>query len=185
MKKRMPAIIEGESEKAFGAARCYFELGASRSVKEVSRILKMKLDQVEYLKTKYKWDKRAKGYDLENVTDEDIKQAERQAEFNARVHTLRLKMLERAEQMMKFPLSRQRTIRDGPDGEEVIVVEPLNWKPDDAIKLTKASLELGKIILELGSFDESLLESVRSDDNKPKSHSKVKRRRSVVNKKEI
>jgi len=182
MKKKFPEQLEGESAKAYRAATCFFELGPTRTTKEVSRILKMKVDQVDYLKTKYQWEQRAREFDIENVTDEDIKQAQRQAEINDRVHKLRLKMLDRAEQMMKFPLTRQRTMRDGPDGEEVVVIEPMNWKPDDAIKLTKASLELGKIIIDSGSFDESLLSMTANDDdaNNEKSRPKKKRRKRVL-----
>lgn len=181
-KSKLWEQLTGEGNKVYGVFTTYCELGPNRSLKDLVRRIDMDLKELEFLRKKYNWDKRAKSYDKSHITEEDILQAKRQSEINKRVHDIRLQMIDRAEKMLKYPLTKQQAVKDVDGKETILQIFPQNWKPSDAIRLTKAAMELGKMVGEMGEFDESLLNPEPEIAEPPEVKPKRKRKKKVLKK---
>lgn len=146
--------LPGETDKAFAALRVYLELGSERSLDAVSKTLHKSVTFLARWSTRWNWVARAGVYDnymanLEQakreraLTSEAQKWAERQIEHREKAWRVSQALIEKAEMMLKFPLTRQRTA----DGKTI--VEPLKWSLTDAARLLETADKTARLSAEL------------------------------------
>jgi hypothetical protein len=141
-----------EGDRAFAAARLYFEMGKTRSLRAAAEKLDKSYTIVGRWSEKYHWVARARAFDaylhdLEmqmmetEVKDRAKKWADRREKLLEREWETAEKLLERADAMMKFPLARQTTSDDG----KTIIVEPARWNVATALKTLDLASRLGRL----------------------------------------
>lgn len=144
----------GETDKAFAALQVYLELGSERSLELARQKLGKSKAVLERWSTRWNWVVRAGVYDnymanLEQakreraLTSEAQKWAERQIEHREKAWRVSQALIEKAEMMLKFPLTRQRTA----DG--TTIVEPLKWSLTDAARLLETADKTARLSVEL------------------------------------
>jgi hypothetical protein len=166
--------MRSESAKAYGAARVYFELRASRSLGAVARRLEKHVSQMERWSKTYGWVSRAAAFD-QHLDAEERKQFEREelaqsqkwrqreAELAEREYHLGQKLVSKAEKMLDIPLTR--TITE--DGKTV--VQPARWTVKDAARLARegTALSRGAILAHLNDDAELKAEEWIIEDYLP------------------
>lgn len=133
---------EGESARAYRAFATYRDLGSDRTLKAACEIYygsTSNLRQVQEWSRRHDWVARARAFDdwremmIQSAIEERTRaQAQHHAEREARLREKALEIREAAASqalaMVKWPLTAQRTLKEGPDGDQVVYVfEPAGW----------------------------------------------------------
>ena len=87
----------------------------------------------------WRWRERAEDWDAQVIEDDRAEWERRKAEWRAREWDIASDLIEKAAQMLRFPVAR--TISK--DGQTVI--EPLDWKPSDAATFAKTASALARL----------------------------------------
>ena len=141
---------KGETAKAYAALNCYLEMGSERSHSKVATALGKHVSQIHQWSVRWKWADRAKAYDRmldrrrsRELTKAAIAEAQRRAEreekIQARADELRMRMLDKTEQILAFPLAKIIT-----DGGKT-TVNPAKFVMGDAPKLFKAATQYRRV----------------------------------------
>lgn len=147
-----------ESAQAYQAAKLYFELGADRSLSEVSRRLGKSRTICERWSSRWEWVVRAEDWDLHQLALEDSqrekqtiaeaeKWAARRLEIKEEGWNMFRALKEKAEQMLKFPLVQIEKKEE--DGVSTTIVKPANWTFSTASNLADTALKIGRLTAEL------------------------------------
>ncbi len=161
-----------ESSKAFAAFSSYLDLGPSRSSERVAKEYGKSRALIQRWCTRYHWVERARAYDDRNALI--VRSAQEQqlssdaerwsvARTDYRDHALNVgkRLMERAEQMLQFPL--QKTVRSlDADGHTVISVEPVRWKQSDIVSFVATADKMFRLALDLDSAQRSAPASLDS-----------------------
>lgn len=147
---------EGETSKAFTAFTNYIQLGDRSQAKLAEKLGKSSgyTRQLETWSSTYNWVQRAEAYDAHINTkarekaDADV--IERRAKLQKREWEASEKLIDRALEILKLPLT-QRTVTDtkkNEQGEDVAVfytIEPVNFTGRDAARLMDSGSKLGRL----------------------------------------
>ena len=143
-----------ESEKAYAAFCCYRDLGSGRSLAKAAETYygsRANLAQVGVWSSKFSWVERARSYDdwtemvgRAAIEDHLARGAEDRARREARLleQDLRLRELaqEQAEKMLRWPMTEQRKVEEGEDGDTTYVFSPAGWSKATAIAMRNMAL---------------------------------------------
>ncbi len=154
-----------ESSKAFAAFSAYVDLGPSRSTEQVAKKCRKSWGLIQRWCARYHWVERARTYDQERALV--IRSAEQQqlssdaerwsaARTDYRDHALNVgkRLMERAEQMLQFPL--QKTVRSlDADGHTTISVEPVRWRQSDIVSFVATADKMFRLALDLNRDPQS------------------------------
>lgn len=134
--------LPNETTKAYNAFSVYRDLGPDRSLAKAAEIFygaRKNLAQLGLWSRRYDWVARARAYDdhLELVARNAIEKheaaraeefAERRARLREGVLDAGEKALERMNKILEWPMSEQRLVQDGEDGEEIsYIFMPSRW----------------------------------------------------------
>lgn len=139
----------GESLRAYEAARVYFELGPSRSLAAVAQKCKKSVSLVARWSSRWSWRERAAGYDQhmamvemnarrQALAQEAEEWARRQTELRDQEWEASRALLERAREMLAFPLT---TVVEN-DG--ATIVQPARWSFKDVAAFLDLASKLGR-----------------------------------------
>lgn len=146
---------KGESDEAFAAFREYLDLGPSRAFPGVARRCGKSVSLIARWSARHDWVDRASAYDdhlaeLENAHRRMLAE-EAAAEWLVREKALRdrryaiaVKMLDRVEQMLNFPLTTVEK-KTNEDGSSVTILKPAKWNMNTARLLAQTASELAVI----------------------------------------
>lgn len=146
----------GESDVAYQAARIYFELGPERSLEAVRQRLGKSKALMERWSTRFHWVDRAASFDdhlarqrqaaMEHAERADVeKWATRRAEQREREWQLSERLIEKATQMLNFPLQQV----EKQDGDKVTIIRPARWSFADAAKLLDTAAKAARLAAEM------------------------------------
>ena len=97
---------------------------------------------------RWHWQERAEAYDLAQLAAQSEERRKRQVEREAQTKEdewrMAERLLERAEQMLTFPVARVVT-QSYEDGREKSVIEPMAWRPADAVRFTDMVSKLRRL----------------------------------------
>ncbi|MGE0131924.1 MAG: hypothetical protein AB7U82_27890 [Blastocatellales bacterium] len=143
-----------ESARAFKAFESYRDAGAERSLQSVAVQIGRTSRTVERYSAAHNWVDRAKDFDLyqqnrqQELFDNELradaraeaeKWRQRRIEYREAAFVRAEKLLQRADEMMKFPL--QQVERKGDNGETVII-KPYRWNANSIVHLNRLANEL-------------------------------------------
>lgn len=139
----------GESLRAYEAARAYFELGPSRSLAAVAQKCKKSVSLLARWSSRWRWSERAAGYDQHMamvemdarrraLAQEAEEWARRQAELRHEEWEVSRALLDRAREMLAFPL----TVVTENDG--MTIVQPARWSFKDVAVFLDLASKLGR-----------------------------------------
>lgn len=132
----------GESSKAFEAWKCYRDLGADRSLAKAAETYygtSKNLAQVGVWSSRFDWVQRARAHDdwMELTRRQAIEEwqetrahgfAERQGRLLERLMEQAEKAADNADEMLRWPISEQRILKEGENGEDVtVIIMPARW----------------------------------------------------------
>ena len=152
---------KGESAKAYEAAKIYFETGAERSCESVSQRCSKSIALIWRWSKRHSWVFRAEQYDKERsrleseertraTAKEADKWAKRRSEQRDREWQQAELLIERAMQMLKYPLSRQEVKAKDKDGNPTItIVEPAKWTFKDAAVYLDSAAKLARLAAQM------------------------------------
>jgi hypothetical protein len=152
---------KGESAKAYEAAKIYFEMGVNRSIEAVGKQLDKSWRFIGRWSARYNWVIRADSYDREQdriqseertkaAAKEADKWAKRRSEQREREWAQAEMLIERAMQMLKYPLSRQEVKAKDKDGNPTItIVEPAKWTFKDAAVYLDSAAKLARLAAQM------------------------------------
>lgn len=138
---------EGETAKAFAAFEVYRELGPERTLQKAAESYygsTANLRQIQEWSRKFDWVERARGYDdwltmtRQNAIEEyergkAAKYAERRQMIQEGMLDVAEKALDQCNKMLDWPLTEQRVLREGEDGEQVTYIFlPTKWGKNTA-----------------------------------------------------
>lgn len=159
----------GETAKAFQAFRAYRDLGPARTMLAAYRLTKGKPDAKAISggwarwSQEHRWTERADAYDLHREQTERLEREQTWRERAAQVADtewdLGQQLIERAKEMLRYPLVEQRTERDG----RTIVVKPSRWTAGDA----RGYVELATKLLRLATGKPTDRQELTGADGKP------------------
>ncbi len=155
--------LPDEGQKAYAAFVIYLHAGINRSTAKVGRECGRSGKLIQRWCTDFKWVSRVQAYSdhmeaarveaeekaLGNIT---LKWAARQDELREKEYATGTALIAKAEEMLKFPLAK-RTVRQGPNGEE-IHLHPTRWSMEAAVRFFQAGSQL--IRLSLGLSNETV-----------------------------
>jgi len=130
---------ENESARAYEGFCAYRDMGPSRSLAKVGRLLGKSRALIERWSAEHEWVDRVKALEARDamvardavqkyLQDKAQDLASRQAALLEGALELGEKALEQARAMLEWPLVEQRTLREGPDGEDqTIILMPARW----------------------------------------------------------
>ncbi len=142
---------ENESDKAYYAFSVYRDLGPGRSLRAVAEAVygprwEHGKRTVEGWSSRFDWVSRVRALDArdEMLRREAVERheetravefAERQMRIRGRLLDAAEQLVDQAEKMLSWPLSEQRIIREGEDGEEqVLIVQPARWNKGTVVQ---------------------------------------------------
>lgn len=166
---------KGESPQAYDAARIYFEMAANRSLEAVGQKCNKSVSLLGRWSSRWNWVERARDYDahlavLEQIAREKqieenaAKWAERQEQIREEGWALYEALKAKAEQMLRFPLSRTKV-----KGTET-TVEPADWSFNTAARMADTALKLGRLTAELSTSNISVTDVPWSELNADELH---------------
>jgi hypothetical protein len=155
------ARSKGETVKANAALRDYVLMGAGRSLRELHERYRQQTDSgsaavpTGRLRTlfgwsaKYAWQARLERFEELEADRVLATWRERQDEIREREWDATEKLLARAEQMLKYPLTEQivedvQTDEEGLAYKRVVVVAPAGWSQADIARYLKLASDLGR-----------------------------------------
>jgi hypothetical protein len=142
-----------EGDRAFAALTTYLEMGANeRSLEKVAQKLAKSIPIIKTWSSKYAWSARARAFDAylrdlelqmqnQEIQDRVKKWATRREQLLEKEWELSQKLLERAREMLEWPLTRQVTEKDG----KVIVIMPMRWNASTAVRYLDLASRLGRL----------------------------------------
>ena len=156
----------GETATAYAAFCAYRDLGPGRSLdaayaqaKGLQKGDKRASGNFQRWRRDHAWKNRAEAYDA--YLDEQKRQAEAQKwrqrgeDLVEEQYKIAVAMLEKARQMLNFPLVRQTVEQTGEDGRPVrVIIEPARWSFNSAARLAKIGVELGRLATGLPTKNE-------------------------------
>lgn len=163
---------DGESTKAFDAFKVYRDLGHERTLAKTAEIYygaSKNLSQIGVWSRRFSWVERAQSWDdwhemirRDAVEDHLRAQAKdhgrREAALLERALGVREAAMDQAEKMLQWPLSKQRVVNEGEDGEQVVYeFAPAGWSKATAVQLF--GMALGNATPEV--VDDALLQDFR------------------------
>lgn len=142
----------GEGTKAFECFKAYRDMGLDRTLRKVAELVygekwESNLRTLKRWSAKFDWVSRVQGVEdrdelLKRQTIEEYLErgaadrARREAALVERSLAVREAAMDQAEKMIRWPLSRQEVVREGPDGDEVTMVfSPVGWSKSTAVAL--------------------------------------------------
>lgn len=144
--------LEGEADAAYAGFCVYRDLPGKRSIARAALKLALNHRTLELYSSQTGWPERAKAYDehlrrikLTAVEDEVREQAKA---FVAELKIINERFLERAHSMLDSPLYRET--RDD-QNENLIILEPANWRQRDAALFVREAMKVQERIKELES----------------------------------
>lgn len=96
---------------------------------------------------KYKWEERATAWDDHRRAQEEFKWEKRQEKIKEQEWDMAQKLIEKATQMLTFPLATTTRETKSVDGKttEVTTVKPTRWGMSDAARVLKTASELARL----------------------------------------
>lgn len=146
---------KGETRKAHDALQSYFHMGSGRSLRKLLEQYCQQIDQEPPTKrfktladwsTRYAWQARI---DRAKEIDDDALQREwatRREEWKQEEWDIAAKLLERAQQMLTFPVAE--IVHQNDDGS-VQIVKPAKWKPVDVARFAEVASKLARLAAEM------------------------------------
>lgn len=133
----------GESPPAYQAFAEYRDLGESRSLEAVARLLSKSSQLLKRWSAKWSWVERVKAYDAHM---DEIEQRGREKALTKKAEDWATRELEmagllydKAKAMLAFPLARTKS-RDGQT-----IVEPADWRMRDAASIAEAGVKMERL----------------------------------------
>ncbi len=146
--------------KAWGAFKVFRDLGPHRTLKTAAAayfgvseqdLTDSQYGQIRRWSSRFDWIERAQGFDdwltmrrqavIEDYVDTQSAQfAERQLALREELLGVAEKLADGAEKMANWPLSQQKLVREGEDGEEqTLIVMPAGWSKQTAVQYYNAA----------------------------------------------
>lgn len=147
--------LPGESDKAFAAARKYFEAGAGRSIRGVAADANQARQFAKW-SARFEWVQRAAAFDahLAQTADRALERelertapdwAARLERLRERAWTLSSSLLDRAELMLQFPLTQVEE-REVLGGKTIIrIIKPVRFNMRTAASLVEIGAKVGAL----------------------------------------
>jgi hypothetical protein len=146
---------KGESRKANDALRAYYLMGSGRSLAKLHQKYTegapesaptCHLRTLKGWSTRFDWQARVDR--AKELDDEaQLKQWEqRRREWKQEEWDVAHKLLEKAEQMLQFPVGE--TVRERPDGS-VVIVKPAKWRATDIARYAEVASKLVRLAAEM------------------------------------
>jgi len=112
----------------------------------------------------FDWAERARLYDLELVRSEREEWDKRRKEHREKEMKLARKLIERAEQMLQFPLARTENVSQVDNGVVInqTIVNPSNWKFSDIPRVIETADKLARLAMEMETNREAIDASIGS-----------------------
>lgn len=161
---------DGESGKAYAAFCVYRDLGVERSLQKAAKMYyghTGNVRQVQRWSKRFDWVARSQAWDdfREMIEREAVEKhlkaragdhAHREVALREKALEVREAAMEQAVKMLRWPLTEQRVVNEGEDGEEVTYVfMPAKWSKATAVSLY--GMALGNATPEL--VDDALLQN--------------------------
>lgn len=152
------ARAKSESRRAVRGLVDYAFMGGSRGLRPLLKRWS-DADQTEDPPTKrwstlrtwsirYGWVKRVERWEEIQAENKAATWKERQDALREQEWDMHDKLRDRAEEMLKYPISRQTVVKEKklPDGTlmQTIIIEPVAWTQGDAHRIAKTSSDLGR-----------------------------------------
>ena len=156
-----------ESRPAFRAFCVYRDIGPTRSLDRAFCIFAGHQEGTKEApgnwgrwSVAFEWVDRAEAYDAHMQAIAQAAAEKREGEAAQRLADLRAKikrdelinaqaLIDKAGEMLKFPLQRQITRRDDPDGPQLITIEPARWTFRDAARMFDTGSKLNRLAAEM------------------------------------
>ena len=97
---------------------------------------------------KWYWQERSESWDMENIAKRREEQAAWAEEWKAKEKDMAQKLLDRALDMLKFPLAE--VTRTGEDGKTTVVM-PVDWRASDVKQYAETASKLARLAAELNT----------------------------------
>jgi hypothetical protein len=168
---------KGETRKANAALRDYVLMGAGRSLRGLHERYCLqsahdpptdtaptrRFKTLASWSTKYDWQARVARFDELEADRTLAAWRERQDEIREREWDATGKLLARAEQMLKWPISEQvvedvKTDEEGLAYKRIVVVAPAGWSQTDIVRMLKLASDLGRRATQLEEGEGASLE---------------------------
>lgn len=142
-----------ESARAFEHARCYFRMGANRSIAAVSQEVAKGVPFLKRLSTRHNWVIRAEDYDLHQrelqqeaerqalLTEAD-KWAKRRAAIWEEMFLYGEQLVAKAKEILRFPTEQQEFERDEEGRVIRVVITPINYAPVDVWRFISLGMRM-------------------------------------------
>ena len=148
------AQVEGETPKANLALRDYALLGGGRSLRSLQKEYQARAERgerpptvrmatLEEWSSKNRWQARVADFERGQHLARLVERRERQQDWDNRAWSTANALLEKAEQMLKYPLVRTETI----DGKTT--VSPARWSLDTLTRLVNTADKLARLAVQL------------------------------------
>ncbi len=142
--------------KPWAAFKAFRDLGPERTLKAaaaayyghpIDTLPEHNYNTVKKWASKFSWHERAQAFDSwvemtkrsaleEHARAQAADHGRREAAIRERALRLRELALDESEKMLRWPLTEQRVIREGEDGEELVYLfAPAKWSKDTAVRL--------------------------------------------------
>jgi hypothetical protein len=163
---------KNESAQAYQSAKLYFEMGADRSIEEVSQKLAKSVPFLKRLSSAHNWVERARAYDeyLAAIQQEEAEKREREqanvwVTRRAQIREEGFKnaelLIERAKEMLLHPLTEQTTETKDKDGKIIItIIKPAGWRARDAAMFLKIANELQRLSADMETVIQKNIDDV-------------------------
>ncbi len=151
---------KGESRKASQGLLDYALMGGARALRALI-IQWSNRDQTEGAPTRrwntlatwsirYGWVKRVERWEELQKERKQATWQDRQDELRDREWKMSGKLHDRAEEMLKYPITRRIVVKEEelPDGKtlaQTIIIEPVGWTQGDVHRIAKVSSDLGRL----------------------------------------
>jgi len=155
--------IETETDEEWAAFKIYRDLmPIMRSLSETSRqyienckkagadssLFPMSINKLQRTYVINRWEDRVRAYDTYQDKLEQKKWIERRLRQREEEWGMREKLIERAEQMLRFPLAQ--VTQESRDGKVIQHFYPVRWKMGDMSSLVKLAMRLGRDAANMG-----------------------------------
>lgn len=151
-----PKQLDSESDKAYAAFCQYIDAGPQRGLRELARNLGKSSTVVCQWSARHKWQKRMKAMEAENrraLAEAEAKALQESAEawikrtasFREEAWKRTQKLLDKAMQMLDFPLAKKTVSEDG----RTTTIMPTRWTQGDVVQILKHVETTQRMLLNL------------------------------------
>lgn len=111
---------------------------------------------------RFRWEDRAEAYDNYLSRMDEVRWLARREELRSKEWEVAAKLLDRAEQMLKFPLAKSRTEADG----RVTIIEPTDWSFSDIPRVVETASKIARLAADMRPKEPSDFDKMDAEELK-------------------